>query len=209
MLSAALGLLLFGFGVYLTIQANIGAAPWDTFNLGLSASFGIQYGTASIVVSLLILCLDIALKEKIGIGMFLDAIIVGKSVDLFNALQIVPLQRSLPMGLVTIFAGMIIMGFAQFFYMRAALGCGPRDTMLVGLSRKIPKIPIGIISLFILAAVTTVGWLLGGPIGVGTIITAGLEGLIMQYEFKLLHFIPTDVRHQDILGSMRVFFHRT
>ena len=208
MILAAFGLVLFGFGIYLTIQANIGVAPWDAFNLGLSKTFGIKYGTASIAVSLLILCMDIALKEKIGIGMFLDAFIVGKSVDLFNVLQIVPLQSSLPLSLLILLAGLVIMGFSQYLYMKAALGCGPRDTLLVGLSRKITKIPIGIISLCILATVTLIGWLLGGSIGVGTLISAGLEGLIMQWEFKLLRFVPTDVQHQNIIQSAKVVSRR-
>lgn len=206
MLLAAFGLFLFGFGVYLTIQANIGVAPWDAFNLGLSGTFGIKYGTASITVSFIILLIDIFLKEKIGIGMFLDAVIVGKTVDLFNFLNPVPLQQKLLPSLLVIFAGMVIMGFSQFLYMKAALGCGPRDTMLVGLSRKMPKIPIGAISIGILAVVTAIGWLLGGKIGAGTVICAFLEGPIMQFIFELLHFDATKVRHQNVIESFRVIF---
>ena len=205
-LLAAFGLFLFGFGVYLTIQANIGVAPWDAFNLGLSGTFGIKYGTASITVSFIILIIDIFLKEKIGIGMFLDAVIVGKTVDLFNYLNPVPMQQKLLPSLLVIFAGMVIMGFSQFLYMKAALGCGPRDTMLVGLSRKMPKIPIGAISICILAVVTAIGWLLGGKIGVGTVICAFLEGPIMQAVFELLHFDATKVRHQNVFESFRIIF---
>lgn len=203
---AAAGLMLFGFGVYLTIQANLGVAPWDAFNLGLSGTFGIKYGTASIAVSLVILVIDICLKEKIGIGMFLDAFIVGKAVDLFNLIGIVPLQTSLPLKLAVIFAGMVIMGFSQYLYMTAALGCGPRDTLLVGLSRKLPKIPIGVISICILVTVTVIGWLLGGPIGIGTVLCAALEGPIMQYEFRLVKFVATDVTHQTLAESGKVLF---
>ena len=198
---ASAGLFLFGFGVYLTIQANLGAAPWDAFNLGLSSTIGIKYGTASIVMSLIILCIDILLKEKIGVGMFLDAFIVGKTVDLFNLLNIVPAQTNLAMKLLTIFAGMVIMGFSQYLYMTAALGCGPRDTLLVGLKRKISRVPIGVISIVILTVVTVIGWLLGGPIGIGTVICAGLEGPIMQLAFRIVKFVPTDVEHQSILDT--------
>ena len=87
MLLAAVSLFANGFGVYLTIQANIGAGPWDVLNLGVSKTLGILYGTASIAISLTILVIDILLKEPIGIAMFIDAIVVGKAVDFFNMIH--------------------------------------------------------------------------------------------------------------------------
>lgn len=206
--NAAFGLFVFAFGVYLTIQANIGVAPWEAFNLGLSETFGIKYGTASITVSLIIVVIDFFLKEKIGIGMLLDAILVGKFVDLFNLIGIVPLINNIFAGVAVMILGMFIMGFAQFLYMRAGLGCGPRDTLLVGLKRRSKKIPIGVISIFILATVTVIGKLLGGPIGIGTLMGAFLEGPIMQLDFRIVHFDPTEIKHQDILTSVRTVFKR-
>lgn len=205
-LRAALGLFLFGFGVYLTIQANIGVGPWDAFNLGLSGTFGIKYGTASIIVSLIILTIDIILREPIGIGMFLDAFVVGKTVDFFNWLDIIPVQQSYLTGLPMMLAGLVIMGFSQYLYMSAALGCGPRDTLLVALARRMSKIPIGVISIVMLAIVTFVGWRLGGPIGIGTLICAFLTGPIMQLDFKIVRFVATDVEHQNIGQSVKVLF---
>ena len=78
-LLAAIGLICFGAGVYLTIQANIGVAPWDALNLGLSKTFGILYGTASVGVSVILILIDLLLKEHIGIGTILDAVLVGKT----------------------------------------------------------------------------------------------------------------------------------
>ena len=89
-LLASVGLLLFGLGVYLTIQANIGAAPWDAFSLGLSSSLGMRFGNAAVLVSFLVVGIDLLLREKIGIGMLLDAVIVGKTVDLLNWIDLVP-----------------------------------------------------------------------------------------------------------------------
>lgn len=206
--NAAFGLFVFAFGVYLTIQANIGVAPWEAFNLGLSETFGIKYGTASITVSLIIVVIDFFLKEKIGIGMLLDAILVGKFVDLFNLIGIVPLINNIFAGIAVMILGMFIMGFAQFLYMRAGLGCGPRDTLLVGLKRRSKKIPIGVISIFILATVTVIGKLLGGPIGIGTLMGAFLEGPIMQLDFKIVHFDATEIKHQDIITSLKTVFKR-
>ena len=84
MLLAAVSLFVNGFGIYLTIRANIGAAPWDVLNLGVSHTLGIYYGSASIAISLTILLIDILLREPIGLAMFVDAVVVGKSVDFFN-----------------------------------------------------------------------------------------------------------------------------
>ena len=95
MLIAAVSLFVNGFGIYLTIQANIGAAPWDVLNLGLSKSLGILYGNASIAISVTILVIDILLKEPIGIAMFIDAVVVGKAVDFFNWLHPVSPCQSL------------------------------------------------------------------------------------------------------------------
>lgn len=204
-LRAALGLFLFGCGVYLTIQANIGVGAWDVFHQGCSKTFRIRYGTASVIISLMVLAVDIALKEKIGVGMFLDAILVGKTVDLLNRLDIVPLQTNFWSGVGVQLLGMIIMGYSQYFYMSAGLGCGPRDSLLVGLSRRIDRLPIGVVSIIILVGVTLVGYLLGGQLGIGTLLCALLEGPIMEYAFKTMHFDAKKVEHQDVLTSVSLF----
>jgi uncharacterized membrane protein YczE len=147
MLLAAVSLFVNGFGVYLTIQANLGAAPWDVLNLGLSKSLGILYGTASITVSLSILVIDILLKEPIGIAMFIDAIVVGKAVDFFNWIHAVPPCHSLLTGIPVMFVGLVILAYTQYTYMIASLGCGPRDTLLVGLAKRVKRIPIGAVSI--------------------------------------------------------------
>lgn len=205
---AAFGLFMFGFGVYLTIQANIGVGPWDVLNLGLSGTFGIKFGTGSIIISLLILAIDIFLREPIGIGMFLDAFVVGKTVDLFNWMDVVKPQDNPVLGIVMMLAGLFIMGYSQYLYMDAALGCGPRDTLLVALAKRMPKIPIGVISIVILAVVTFIGWRLGGPIGIGTIICAFFTGPIMQLDFKLVGFDATKIVHQNIKESAKIFINK-
>lgn len=207
-LTASLGLFLFALGTYFTIQANLGAAPWDCFSLGLSKTFGIKYGNASILVSLVLLVIDILMREKIGIGMFLDAFICGKAVDLFNALNLVPAQTQLLPGLGLLLAGLVLQGWSIHFYMKTGLGCGPRDTLLVGLSRRLPKLPIGLIFAMILVTVTTLGALLGGPIGLGTVLCAVLLGPIMQFEFKLLKFDATAVRHRDLAETAKILFQK-
>ena len=205
MVLAAVSLFVNGFGVYLTIQANIGAGPWDVLNLGLAKTLGILYGTASIAVSCTILLIDIAMKEPIGIAMFIDAVVVGKSVDFFNWLGLVPPRQSLAAGIPVMILGLFIMAYTQYTYMIASLGCGPRDTLLVGLAKRLRQLPIGAVSIALLSLATLTGWLLGGPVGVGTLICAFATGPIMQLAFRTVHFDATGVRHQRLTDSIRVF----
>ncbi len=203
---ATAGLMAFGFGVYLTIQANMGVAPWDSFALGLSSTFGILYGTASIIISFIVIALDLIMREQIGLGTLLDAIVVGKTVDLLNWLDLVPKSQSVAFSLVLFLVGFFIMGFSQFLYMKTGLSCGPRDAMLVGLNRRINKIPIGALNTCILAVVLLIGWRLGGPVGIGSIIAPFGIGLMQQLSFNMVKFDPKRVKHQNIIASCKVIF---
>lgn len=203
---STLGLMLFGLGVYISIQANIGVSAWDIFHLGLSKSLGILYGTASIIVSLTIVVIDILMKEKIGISMILDSIVVGKTVDLLNYLDIIPLQSNIFLGIGMLLVALVIEGFAQYLYIKAGLGAGPRDSLLVGLHRRFNKVPIGVVSIVMLVTPAVIGYFLGGPLGIGTVIFALCSGPIMQFVFKLVNFVPTEVMHQSIFESMKIIF---
>ena len=206
MLIAFAGLFANGFGVYLTIQANIGAGPWDVLNIGVSRSFGILYGTASILISCTILGMDILLREPIGIAMFIDAVTVGKAVDFFNRIRAVPACGSHRTGIPMMLLGLTILAYTQYIYMAASLGCGPRDTLLVGLAKRVRSVPIGAVSIALLSLATFVGWLLGGPVGVGTLICAFCTGPIMQFAFRTVHFEAREIRHQHLAASLQILF---
>lgn len=201
---ASLALFGYGFGVYLTILAGIGAGPWDVFSLGLSKTFGILYGNAAIIVSFTILVIDILLREPVGIAMFIDAVVVGKAVDLFNFLDLIPAPTSLFASVPLMLLGLVVMGYTQFVYMRSALGCGPRDTLLVALDKRLRRVPIGAISVVLLGLATLVGYLLGGKVGIGTLICAFGTGPIMQLAFRTVRFDASAVRHQNIIESIKV-----
>lgn len=208
MVIAAISLFVNGFGVYLTMQANIGAGPWDVLNLGLSGTLGILYGTASVAISYTILGIDILLKEPIGIAMFIDAFVVGKSVDFFNRIGAVPKCDSVMSGVFVMMIGLVIIAYTQFTYMSASLGCGPRDTLLVALAKRAGRIPIGAVSITLLSLATFIGWLLGGPVGIGTLICAFAAGPIMQMAFKSVRFDATRIHHQNLIDSMKIIISR-
>ena len=104
-LYAALGLFIFAFGVYLTIQANVGLAPWDAFSMGVSYHVPLTYGDIVTLTGFVILAIDLLLKEKIGLGSILDVCIVGKSVDLFTWLDIVPQLHNIWIGIPFVIEG--------------------------------------------------------------------------------------------------------
>ena len=92
--------------------------------------------------------------------------------------------------------------------MIASLGCGPRDSLLVGLTKRMKRIPIGAVSIALLGTATLIGWLLGGPVGIGTLICAFLQGPIMQLAFRTVRFDATTVHHQRLRDSVKVFLKR-
>lgn len=200
------GLAIFALGVYLAVSANIGLAPWDTLSMGVSYRAPLSFGGASIAVSVLVVLIDLLLREKIGLGTILNAFLVGLFIDAYDRLGIIPEQSNVPLGIAIMVAGLFAMGLGQYFYMTAALGCGPRDTLLMGLGRRFPKIPIGAVNTAILAVVLVAGWLLGAPIGIGTVISTFGIGVAMQIVFRLLRFEPRGIAHEGLIETARALF---
>ena len=204
-LLASAGLLLFAFGFYLQLAANIGLSPWTALNQGLSNHLPITFGQASIMVSVLIVCLDLLMKETIGIGTILDALLVGWGRDLFIALELVPYQSGFLPGLAILVIGLAISCVGQWLYMLAGLSCGPRDAFLVGLGKRLPRLPIGRVNILLNLMVAVVAFLLGGQIGLGTIIALFGTGIIMDIVFKIVRFEPRNVTHEGLLETISEF----
>jgi len=188
--TATIGLMLFAFGIYLVIQANIGVSPWDVLTIGISETFGIIYGNVSIAISVVII--------------ILDAIVVGKTVDLLNYIDLIPKQDNIWISIPMMLLGFFIEGCTQYLYMKAGLCAGPRDSFQLAMGRRLPKIPIGVVNIFILAAVLIIGWFFHGPIGIGTLIAPFGAGIFQQLAFNTFHYEPKDTIHQDILNSFKV-----
>lgn len=207
-LRTIMGLIIFAFGTYLTIKANIGLAPWESFSMGVSMHIPFTYGITHTFIGLFIIVLDLLLKEKIGYGTVLDALVVGVSVDFFAYLDFTPPPANLFVSIALMVVGLFIVGLGQFFYMSAGLSCGPRDAFLVALGKRVPKVPIGAVSIVIYAVVFSAGWLLGAPVGVGTIIATFGAGIAMQIVFGILHFEPRAIRHSGIIETTKILIGR-
>lgn len=199
---AAFGLFIFAMGLHMTIRASIGTAPWDVLCLGMVKHMPIKYGTASIIVSAAVLTADIAMRESIGVGTLLDAFAVGKMVDLLDYLDFVPYGHNLLTGVLIFFVGVVLESIGQRIYMSAGLGCGPRDALMVGLGKRIRKVPIGAVSAAILVTVFAIGWILGGPVGIGTLLYLG-QSAVMQAVFHITHFEPRNIQNENLRESWR------
>lgn len=202
LLLTAFGLFIFAVGEFLTIQAGIGLSPWTCLSMGVSTHVPFSYGTVHVTISLLIVLVDVLLGEKIGFGTLLDALLVGTFVDMISALNLVPAITQPVLGAVVMCAGLMIMAFGQFVYMREGMGCGPRDSMTVGIGKRMSRVPIGAVEIGILALALAAGFLLGGPVGIGTIIATFGIGIAMQIVFNLLRFEPRDVVHESIAQTL-------
>ena len=203
-LRIAAGLLIFAFGVHLTIFANIGLAPWDCLGMGIARHTPLNYGLAMTVMGVVILCIDLSLNERIGYGTIIDALLTGNFVQMFNVLNPFPVNESLWHGIAIMLVGFVFMALGMYVYMKAGQCCGPRDALLVGLGKRLPRVPIGAVQIALWAAVLLTGWLLGGAVGVGTLISTVGAGAVMQAVYNIIRFEPRDVRHRDVLEITRV-----
>ncbi len=203
-LEIVFGLAIFAAGVHFTIIAGIGLAPWDCLGMGIAKHTPLNYGMAMTSVSVIILALDLFMKEKIGFGTIIDALLTGNFTNFF--IEHSPFKANhLWVSILFILIGLSLMALGQFFYMRAGQGCGPRDSFLIGVGKRLSKLPIGLVEVLIFAIVLIAGYMLGGEVGLGTILTTGCCGIAMQLVFNLLHFEPRDIKHQDVLETTRKF----
>ena len=188
------GLALFGLGIALLLEANLGAAPWDVFHTGVSELTGVPVGTVIIITGIVLLLLWIPLREQPGLGTVLNALEIGIVVDL--VLPLVPEPDNLVARFVMMLGGVVIIAIGSGLYIGAGLGPGPRDGLMTGLARR--GISIRVARTGIEIAVMAVGVLLGGAIGLGTAVFAFGIGPLVQFFLPRLTMperaeVPTDV----------------
>lgn len=175
------GLALFGLGISMLIDSELGAAPWDVFHTGVSELTGISVGNIVIITGFALLVLWIPLRERPGLGTLLNAIEIGLVVDLTEPLM--PGTDLLVPRVLLMLGGVVVIALGSGFYIGAGLGPGPRDGLMTGLARR----RIGRYGISIRAArtgveiiVLIVGIVLGGSIGIGTAVFAFGIGPLVQ-----------------------------
>ena len=197
------GLIIFALGVHMTIRANLGLAPWDCLGMGISYHTPLNYGLSMTAMSIVILIIDLLMKEKIGFGTIIDALLTGNFVQIFNDIDPFPETKSVWAGILIIIGGLALMAIGQYFYMLSAQCCGPRDALLVGLGKRLHKLPIGAVQVILWGTVLLIGWLLGGPVGIGTVVSTFGSGIVMQIIYSIIKFEPRKIEHQSVIATAK------
>ena len=196
------GFILYGLGIVVMVNAKIGLSPWDVLHQGLSFKTGITMGQASIMVGLIIVILDAVLGEGVGWGTVLNMIFIGVFLDIIKSMNIIPVADNLFMGIIMMLIGRIMSAIATVLYLGAGLGSGPRDGLMLALNKKISK-PVGAIRTCIELTALMCGWLLGGSVGLGTIISAFGLGYAIQIGFKICKINSKEIKHRIIIDDIK------
>lgn len=197
------GLLIYSFGVYLTIAANIGLAPWDCFCMGISQYTPLNYGSTMVLVSVAAILIQLLFQERIGFATILDALITGRLTQLFIDISPYPENHSTLLGIVLLIIGFLIIDLGIYVYMSAELDSGPKDGLMIVMGKKLPKIPIGMIGVLLWSVVTLIGWMLGGSVGIGTLLSIFGAGFIMHIFYDAIGFEPRKLKHKSLKETLK------
>lgn len=172
-----LGLLLYGVSLALMLRSGLGVAPWDVLHSGLIRYVPLTLGQAVIAVSFVVLLLWWPLREKPGLGTIANAVLVGLAADL--TLWLLTPADDLWLRVVLVVSGVVLNGVATGMYIGSQLGRGPRDGLMTGLSRRTGR-SLRLVRTGLEVTVVAIGWLLGGAVGVGTVLYALAIGPLAQ-----------------------------
>ncbi len=166
---------------------------------------GVSVGTVSILTGIFIGFLVFFLGEKLGLGTILNMVLIGGFIDIIFSINVIPLARNIIWSIIMLIIGLIMLALGTYFYISSGLGAGPRDSLMVVLTRK-TGLPIGVCRGMIEVTVVTVGWKLGGMVGIGTVITAFTIGFWIQVTFKVFQFDATKIKHETLNQTYKGIF---
>lgn len=172
------GLWLYGASMAMQIRSALGVGPWDVFHVGVAGKLPLSLGTIIILTGVLVLALWIPLRQWPGIGTVANVIVIGVAAD--ATLAMLPAPTSLPARITLLLVGLVLNGLAGGLYIGSQLGTGPRDGLMTGFAR-VTGLSIRLIRTGIELTVLAIGWLLGGPVGLGTVLFALLIGPLVQF----------------------------
>jgi len=197
-----LGLFLFAVAISFTIQANLGLGPWDVFHSGLAETFNITFGQASIIVGFVILGINFALGERIGWGSVCNMFFIGVFIDLIMKYELIPKSTHFVTGVIMMNVGLLLVGFASYFYISCGLGTGPRDGFMVAILKRCNK-SVALVRNSMEGFALLCGLLLGGKVGIGTIYVVFTVGFFLQFAYKVCKFDVKEVKHRYIDDDIR------
>jgi len=178
-----LGLFLYGIAISMMLRAAIGISPWDVLAQGISIHTGIPFGFVTNIVGGVVLLLWIPIRQRLGVGTVLNALLVGPSAEV--GLWLIPEQTVLWVRILLFVGGLLLLAVATGLYIGARFGPGPRDGLMTGINAKF-GIRLWIVRTSLEVIVLIIGWILGGDVGIGTLAFALLVGPLVHYTIPFL-----------------------
>jgi uncharacterized membrane protein YczE len=178
------GLLLFGLAIVFMLESRLGLPPWDVLHLGIAGHTPLSLGVTGIVVGLIIVAITWIAGTRPGFGTIANAVVIGVAIDALRSIGAIDRLSGSPLGLRIglLTAGVLLFGVGSAFYIGAGMGAGPRDSLMLTLSRRTGK-RIGLVRGSMEGTVLVLGVLLGGTAGIGTLALALLVGPIVELAF--------------------------
>lgn len=194
--SLFLGLFLFAVGIVMILNADLGMGPWGVLQVGLTKNTALTFGQVSQIIGLVVLVIGWALGFPPGFATLMNMYFIGLFIDLLMAGNIIPRSGSMLGQLALLLGGIGVLGGASFLYLNPKLGAGPRDGLMMGLVQKLNR-PVSHVRAGIELTVLIIGYFLGGPIGLGTIISALTVGYAIQIAFKIGNY-DSNAKHLNL-----------
>jgi uncharacterized membrane protein YczE len=183
-----IGFALFGLSIALTIESNLGTGTWSVFEVAIANLTGLSVGTITVIVGFSVLFIALALREKIGWGTLGNILSIGPWLDL--CLWLLPsVKGNLFIQTAMLLLAVLTQGIASAIYIGVDAGAGPRDSLMLAIHRT-THITLRLARGMIEVSVFLLGWLLGGPAGIGTLVFALLIGPSVQWAFKIFNVRP-------------------
>ena len=198
----ALGMLVSAIGIVMMLQANIGLEPWSVLQQGMAQSFGITYGTASVIVGAAAIGVAILFGESFGFGTVINIVLCAVFIDALLWLGWVPQMSGTLSGVLMLLAGLELLVLGTWMYMKSALGAGPRDALMVALARRTGR-SVGLCRISVEILVILTGYFLGGQVGIGTVMSALGLGSLFNLNFHLLGFRAAELHQENIAETLR------
>ncbi|GAB4572455.1 MAG: membrane protein [Anaerolineales bacterium] len=183
-----IGFILFGLAITLMIRGNIGTSAWVVLEAALAYKLGITVGTMTVIMGFIVLISAVAMREKMGWGTLANILSIGPWVDMWNAFM-PSVTDNLPLQAAMLLLAVLLMGLGSAIYIGVDAGAGPRDSLMLAIKRT-TGVSIRVARAIIEVTVVTIGFLLGGPAGLGTLIYALLIGPSVQWGFKIFKVQP-------------------
>jgi len=194
------GFLLFGLAITLMIRGNLGTSAWAVLEVALAPKLHISIGTMTVVMGFMVLSGALLMREKLGWGTLANILSIGPWEDFW--LWIIPsVKNNLPLQTGMLLLSIFLMGLASAIYIGVDAGAGPRDSMMLAIKR-ITGISIRAARAIIEVTVVSIGWWLGGPAGVGTVIYALLVGPSVQWGFKIFKVQPHKPMEPEVVAGI-------